>query len=181
MRPAASCARAAWQSTGTAASAAWVGVEQRNGGDVVDQRAVGVVADRGDHRHPQQRDRAAQPLVAEREQIGQRAAAAGHDHHLDLGDRGQLAQGGGDPGGCVAVLDRREGPHQPPAPATAAQAGQHVVAGLAALAGDDPDRPRQPRARQRLLGLEQPVGVQAAAQPLERDQQVALAGRGAAR
>ena len=69
---------------GTAASAACVGVEQHRG-DVVDQRAVGVVADRGDHRHPQQRDRAAQRLVAEGEQVGQRAAAAGDDHHVDLG------------------------------------------------------------------------------------------------
>ena len=63
------------------------GVRRRRAGDrgdVVDQRPVGVVADRGDHRHAQQRDRAAQRLVAEREQVGERAAAAGDDHDLDL-------------------------------------------------------------------------------------------------
>ncbi len=48
-------------------------------------------------------------------------------------------------GGGVAVLHRRERPHEPPAPAAAPQAGQHVVARLAALAGDDPDRARQRR------------------------------------
>ena len=51
--------------SGTAASA----VRRRragDGGDVVEQRAVGVVPDRRDHRHPQQCDRAAQRLVADR-------------------------------------------------------------------------------------------------------------------
>ena len=147
-----------------------------HGGDVVDQRPVGVVADRRDHRHAQQRDGPAQRLVAEREQVGQRAAAAGDDHDLDLLDRGQLAQRGGDPRRGVAVLDGRERPHQPPGPAAAAQPGEDVVAGLAPLAGDDADRPRQQRAGQPLLGLEQPVGVQPPAQALELHQQVALAG-----
>ena len=41
----------------------------RDGGDVVDQRAVGVVAHRGDDRHPEQRHRAAERLVAEGEQV----------------------------------------------------------------------------------------------------------------
>ena len=64
-----------------------------------------------------------------------------------------------------------------PRPAAAAQPGEHVVARLAALAGDDADRARQRRARQPLLRLEQALGVQRAAQPLELGQQVALAGQ----
>ena len=56
--------------------------------------------------------------------------------------------------------------HTTPArPAAAAQPGQHVVARLAALAGDDADHARQRRARQPLLRLEQALGVQRAAQP----------------
>ena len=77
-------------------------------GDVVEQRAVGVVADRGDDRHAQQRDRAAQRLVAEAQEVGQRAAAAGDDHDLDLGEGGQLLQGAGDARRRVAVLHGRE-------------------------------------------------------------------------
>ena len=53
-------------------------------GDVVEQGAVGVVADGGDHRNPQQGHGAAERLIAEAQQVGQRAAAAGHDHDLHL-------------------------------------------------------------------------------------------------
>ena len=56
------------------------------------------------------------------------------------------------------------------------QAGEDVVARLAALGADDADRPWQRGAHEALLGLEDPLGVQPAAQPLERQQQVALAG-----
>ena len=144
--------------------------------DVVDQRAVGVVADRRDHRHAQHRDGAAQRLVAEREQVGERSAAARDDDHLDLLERGEVAQRLRDRGRRVAVLHRREGPHDPSRPAAAAQPREHVVARLAALAGDDADRARQQRARQPLLRLEQPLGGELLAQPLELGEQVALAG-----
>ena len=108
----------------------------RRGGQahVVEQRAVGVVADRGDHRHPQQRDRAAEGLVAEAQQVGQRAAAAGHDHHLDLAHGGEVSQRADDRGGGVAVLHGREAPHQASRPAAAGERGEDVVARLAALA-----------------------------------------------
>ena len=122
------------------------GVRRRragHGGHVVDQRAVGVVADRRDDRDAQHRHRPAQRLVAEREQVHQRAAAAGDDDDLDLLARGEVLQRAGDPRRGVAVLDRREGPHDPPGPAAAAQSGEDVVARLAALAGDDADRARE--------------------------------------
>ena len=54
--------------------------------------------------------------------------------------------------------------------------GQDVVARLAGLAGDDADAARQPRPRQRLLRREQALGVQPPPQLLELGQQVALAG-----
>ena len=76
----------------------------------------------------------------------------------------------------VAVLHRRERPHEPARPAAPAQPGEHVVARLAALAGDDADAARQRGPRQRLLRLEQALGVRAPAQLLELGEQVALAG-----
>ena len=81
----------------------------------------------------------------------------------------------------VAVLHGREGPDHAAAPAAAAQPGQDVVAGLAALAGHHADRAREARARQRLLRREEPLGGQPPAQELELGQEVALAGEAAGR
>ena len=67
-------------------------------------------------------------------------------------------------------------PHQPPRPAAARERGEHVVAGLAALAGDHADRARQQRPRELLLALEQALGVELLAQALDAREQVALAG-----
>ena len=148
----------------------------RDGRDVVDQRPVRVVADRGDHRHPQEGDGAAQRLVAEREQVGERAAAARDDDHVHLGARGEVLQRAGDGRRRAPVLDGREGPDDPPRPAAPPQAGDDVVACLPALAGHDADAARQRRHRQPLLRREQPLGVQRAAQPVELREQVALTG-----
>ena len=147
-----------------------------DGGDVVEQRAVGVVADGGDHRHAEQRDGATQRLVAEAQQVGERAAAARDDRHLDAADRHELAERAHDRGRRVAVLHGREGPHQTSRPAAARERREHVVARLAALAGDDADRARQHRRRQALLGLEQPLAVELLAQALDPREQVAVAG-----
>ncbi len=76
----------------------------------------------------------------------------------------------------MAVLHRGERPDEAAGPAAAAQPREDVVAGLAALAGDDPDRPRHRRPRERLLWLEQAPGVQHLAQAVELGEQVALAG-----
>ena len=82
----------------------------------------------------------------------------------------------GDGGRGAAVLHRRERPDEAPAPAAAVQAGEDVVARLAALAGDDPDRARERGQRQRLLREEEALGLQAPAQVGELGEQVALAG-----
>ena len=151
-------------SSGTAASAACVGVEQRDRGDVVDQRAVGVVADlaitgtrssatvRQSVSSQNAKRSASEPppratMITSTSSIAARSCSA----------RGDARRG-------VAVLHRRERPDEPPAPAAAPQPGEDVVARLAALAGDDPDRARQGGERQRLLRHEQALGVQPPAQ-----------------
>ena len=170
-------ARAARQSTGTAASAACVGVEQAHRGDVVDQRAVGVVADRGDHRA---RGACATVRHSASSQNANRSASEPPPRATITTSTSAIAASSRSAaairGRGVAVLHGRERPHQPARPAAPAQAGEHVVARLSALAGDDPDRARQQRAREPLLRLEQAVGGQPAAQALELDEQVALAG-----
>ena len=118
---------------------------------------------RRDDGYAEHRDGATERLVAEREQVGERATAARHDHDLDLRRRGKVPERGGDRGRGMPVLDRRKRPHDPAGPAAAMQPGEHVVAGLAPLAGDDADRPRQERSRQPLLGLEQAVSGEAPA------------------
>ncbi len=52
-------------------------------GDVVEQRRVGLVADRADHRRAAGEDRPAQRLVGEGQQILDAAAAPGDDDHVD--------------------------------------------------------------------------------------------------
>ena len=52
-------------------------------GDQVEQRGVGLVADRRDHRRADRVDRADQALVGERQQVLDRAAAAGDHDHVD--------------------------------------------------------------------------------------------------
>ena len=53
-------------------------------GDVVDQRGVRLVPDRRDHRRAARRDRPAQRLVGERQQVLDAAAAAGEHDHVDV-------------------------------------------------------------------------------------------------
>ena len=132
--------------------------------------------DGGDHRHRQQRDRAAQALVAEAQQVGERAATACDDRHIHFADRGEVGERAGDQRCGVAILHGREPPDDPPGPAAAREARENVLAGLAVLRGHDPDRARQQRARQELLRRKQSLGVQPPAQALDPSQQIALAG-----
>jgi hypothetical protein len=54
-------------------------------GDVVDEGRVRLVADRGDHRRAARGDGAHQPLVGERQEVLDRAAAPRDHDDLDLG------------------------------------------------------------------------------------------------
>ena len=76
----------------------------------------------------------------------------------------------------MAVLNGSKAPHQPARPAAADERGEDVIARLAALARDHPDRAGEQRSFKALLGLEQPLGVQLLAQAVDAGQQIALAG-----
>ena len=149
----------------------------RDGGHVVDERAVRVVADGADHRQPQQRDGAAQRLVAERPQVGEAAAAPADDGHVNRRHRGEVAQRRRDRARRAAVLHRSVRPHDRPAPAAALEPCQQVGAGRAAARSHDADRARDRRAGQRLLVREQAVGLEHPAQCCQPGQQVAFAGQ----
>ena len=122
------------------------------------------------------RDRPAERLVAEAEQVGERAAAARDDHDIHVAQRGEVPERAGDRRRRMTVLHRRESPHEPSGPAAPAERGEHVVAGLARLARDDADRARERGERQLLLAREQALGVELLAQPVDLREQVALAG-----
>ena len=147
-----------------------------DGGDVIDQGRVGLVPDRAHHRQAEQGDGAAQVLVAEGPEVGERAAAAADDGDVHLRLLRQPPQRRGDGGRGAAVLHRRVGPDDRPAPAPALEPGQQVLAGGAAARGDDADRLRQRRAAQLLLRAEEAVGLELLAQRGEPGVQVALAG-----
>ena len=98
-----------------------------------------------------------------------------HDR-LDRSGRREVLQRSRDGGSRAAVLDRGVGPDQPAGPAAAAKCREHVVARLARLAGDHADRPGQADAREALLWLEQPLGIELLAQAVDLGEEVALSG-----
>ena len=115
---AATCsARARAQSTPTAASAAWVGVEQLTAATSSSRVRSVWWPTEAITGTAQQRHRAAQGLVAEAQQVGQRAAAAGDDHDLHLRHRQR------DPTAPARSRARRGGPApgRSPTPARPAQ------------------------------------------------------------
>ena len=62
--------------------------------DVVEDRAVRLVADGADHRREHRRHRPDETLVGEGQQVLQRATSARHDDHVDLGVRFQVDERG---------------------------------------------------------------------------------------
>src|SRR5207253_1668336 len=104
----------------------------RNGGHVVDQRAVDLVADGGDHRHRREGDSPAQRLVTERPEVGDAAAAACDDDDLDLSHRGKVANCGSDGRGRAAILNGRVAPYDRAAPGAALEPGEEIAPGGAA-------------------------------------------------
>ena len=148
-----------------------------DGRDVVDQGAVHLVTDSAYDRKAQERDRAAQVLVAERPQVGERAAAPAHHRDLDLLELRQPAKRRCDPRRRAAVLHRRVRPHDRPAPAAALEASQEVLARRAPARGDDADRLRKHGAGELLLRLEEAVALELLAKRREPRQQVAVAGQ----
>ena len=173
---AATAARASPQCSGTAVSAAWVGVEQLTAAtSSISVRsawwpteAMTGTRSRATVRHSVSSQKAKRSAIEPPPRATTTTSTSA--------DRGEVLQRAADGRRGMAVLDRREGPDHAPRPAAAAQAGEHVVARLAALAGHDADAARQRRPRQALLRLEEPLGGQRPAQDLDLGEQVALAG-----
>ena len=155
------------------------GVRRRRAGhrrDVVEQGAVRVVADRGDHRHAQQRDRPAQRLVAEREQVGQRAAAARDDDHLDLRAGRQILQRAADRRRRVAIRTGAK-PHTiRPAQPRRRRPARTSSRALPDSPVTTPMQRGRPGRGSAFCGAKRPSASQPPPQLLELGQQVALAG-----
>ena len=129
-------------------------------GDVVDQRAVRLVAHGADHRQTQQRDGATERLVAERPQVREAAAAAADHCDVHRGHGGEVAQRRRDRARRAAVLHGRVGPDDRPAPAASLEPGKQVGNGGAAASRDDADGLGDRGAGEGLLRSEQPVGLE---------------------
>ena len=140
--------RASAQSSGTASSAAWVGVEQQTAATssirvesrwcptalITGTRSIATVRQSVSSQNAQRSARLPPPLettIASTSSI-----------------RGEVADRRGDRRRRPAVLDRGEGPDDRPPPSPPLQSGQQVLAGGAPLRRDHADRLRQQRPRQ---------------------------------
>ena len=131
-------------------------------GGMVDQRRVGLVADRRDQGNAAGRRGAHHDLLVEGPQVLERAAAARHDQDVRARHRAGLGQGveAGDRGrdllgGELAL--HRDRPQQNPARKALGQAVQHVADHRAAWRGHDPDHLRQERQALLARDVEQPL------------------------
>ena len=142
-------------------------------GDQVEQRLVGLVADGRDDGRAALRDRTDQPLVGERQQVLDRAAAARDHDHVDAGVAVQAVDGGHHLGGGAGALHggvRRLEDHRGPA---AAGVLDDVALGGRVGCGDQADAAGQERQAALELGGEQPLGGQQLAATLEAGEQLA--------
>ena len=142
-------------------------------GDQVDQRGVRLVADRGDHRGRARRHRPAQRLVAEREQVLHRAAAAGEHDDVDLGRGVQRPQRRADLDHRLGALHRDLADLQHhPRPATAGVADDVLLRGRRPT-GDQAHPPRQERQRLLAAGRGQALADEDGLETLDPQQQLA--------
>ena len=170
-------ARASLISTGTSASAAWVGVEQQTA-------ATSSISVRSD-------SWPTALITGSRSSATVRHSASSQNAHRSVrlppprhttatstsGTRGKVAQRRGDGRRRPPVLDRRVGPHDRPAPSPALESGEQVGARGTVARGHDADRLRHGGARQRLLRRKEAVCFQLAAQGSEPREQVPLPGQ----
>ena len=154
------------------------GVGRRGGADVgdqVEQRLVGLVADRRHDGGPALRDGTDQALVGERQQVLDRPAAAGDDDHVDAlvaveaVDRGDhLGRGARALHGGVRRLEGHRGP-------AASGVLDHVALGGGVGRRDQADPLGQEGQAALELGGEQPLGREQLAAALEPGEQLAEA------
>ena len=161
--------------SGTTSLAASVGRGGADVGDQVEQRLVGLVADRGDDRRADGVHRADQRLVGERQQVLDRAAAAGDHDHVDGRVAVEPLHGLDHLGRRARALHRGvrdlEGDRRPAAPGVL----EHVALGGAVGGGDQADGAGQEGQRPLELGREQPLGGEQLAAALEPGEQLAEA------
>ena len=152
------------------------GVGGRRGphvGHQVEQRRVGLVTDRGDDRLPGAGDRPHQGLVAEGQQVLDRAASTRHDDHVDLGVAVEAGEGIDHVVRRARALHRgvrrREGDARP-APAGVLH---DVALGGGALGRDQTDAARKEGQRLLQLEREQALGGQQLTAALQAGQELA--------
>ena len=112
-------------------------------------------------------DRPHEPLVGEREQVLEAAAAAGDDHDVgatlaEIGDRGR------DRGRGPRALHERLRDDDPGGREPRRDRSENVALRGGVVAGDEADQPRDPRQRPLALRREQALGGELRLQPLER-------------
>ena len=147
-------------------------------GREVDQRRVGLMADRRDQRDGGAGCRAHDRFLIEGPEVLQRTAAPCHDQHVGAHLRRQCSHavhGFGDPLRRALAL-HRHGPDQHMAGEALAQPVQDVVQHRPAERGDDADALRQERNGPLAVRVEQPLFGKAAAALLQQLQQRAFAG-----
>ena len=138
----------------------------------VAERRVLLVADRRHDRHAAGRDRADEPLVAEREQILEAASATCDDDDVAAGVA-EHVEGVDDRTRGARPLHVRLGDDDVRGREPRCDHGEHVALRRGVVAGDEPDRPRQERKPAFPLRREQALGGELLFQALDRREQVA--------
>ena len=136
------------------------------GGEVAERRVL-LVPDRGDDGDRAGRDRPDEPLVAEREQILEAAAAAREDDHVHAGLLAERPQRVDDPAGGPRALHVRLGDEHVRRGEAPLDRGEDVALRGGVVAGDEPDPARQERQRALALGGEQALGGELRLEALE--------------
>jgi hypothetical protein len=144
-------------------------------GHVVHQRRIRFVADRRDDRRTAGEDGPAERLVGEGQEVLERAAAAGQDDHVHRGVAVEHPQRVEDLRDRVDALHRHVLDPEVDGRPAAARVGQHIPLGGARPAGDETDAVGQERRPALAPRIEQSLGLQQLAEPLDAGLQLALA------
>ena len=140
---------------------------------MVEKGGIHVMPDRADDRGCRFGDRADQGLVAERQQVFDRPAAAGDDDDLDVTEGVEVGQGAADvPDGGAAL--NRDGPDlEPDRRPPAAGVLDDISLGRAAPAADEADGVGKERQRTLAVGVEEALGPQRRLEVLEAGEEFA--------
>ena len=145
-------------------------------GDQVAQRNVALVPHGGDDDGRAGRDRTAEPLVRERQEILQRAAAARDHDHVDIGAGVERRQGAQDLGYRALALHGGLGEDEARRREARPRIADDVQRRGRIPARDQADAARPERRRALAAGLEEPVGIEPAPRLLDAREQRAVAG-----